>query len=95
MTIELAFVCSAVGVIISLLTFQRNGKKEVREDVTGIIELKTQLTYISRGIDDIKLADIARENELKETRANVTKLEYEVRDINKTLERVVDKINLE
>lgn len=95
MTVELAFVFSAVGVIISLLTFQRNGKKEVREDVTGIIELKTQLTYISRGIDDIKLADKARENELKETRANVTKLEYEVRDINKTLERVLDKIDLE
>lgn len=63
--ISIALLCTILGVCVSLLTYRMNSKKDIRNDTREQVELKTKLDYISKGIDDIKLNDRVRDEELK------------------------------
>ena len=63
--ISLAVICSLVSIVISYLTFTRNGTKDVRSETAKSVELKSKLEYISRGIDDIKLENRIRDEQMK------------------------------
>lgn len=84
-TINIAMLLSAVSVCVSFLTFNRNGKKEVkqevREDTRALIEVKTQLEYISRGIDDIKINDRVRDERISSITEDVVAMKGEIKSL--------------
>lgn len=90
-TISIALACSVLSASISYMTFLKNSKKDVTEETKERIEVKVQLDYISRGIDDIKMANKFRDDQIKSLSDRVIVIEGEV----KTLGSRMDKYDTE
>lgn len=88
--ISIAVVCSLVSIVISYLTFTRNSAKDVRTETAQNVELKSRLEYISRGIDDIKLENRVRDDQIKTLSERVILLENTVTTLIKRIDRIDD-----
>ena len=86
--IGIPLLCAILGFVISFLTFQRNNKKDIQNDTKDFIEVKTQLEYISRGIDDIKFNDRIRDEQLKSLNERLIIVENETKILFKRFERL-------
>lgn len=89
-------ICSIVGTFVGYKSFkndtERNSKQEVREDAKGDTQLKMQLDYISRGVDDIKL-DIKDQNrKISSLIERVARIEESVKSAHHRIDDLEDKI---
>lgn len=53
--ISIAILCSLAGTLLGILGFTRLTKKDSEESGSSQGEIKAQLNYISKGVDDIRL----------------------------------------
>lgn len=83
--ISIALICSTLSVLISYLTFNKNGKKDVQKQTEEQVELKSKLEYISRGIDDIKLDNRVRDEQMKAMNERIIVLESEIKHIKEKM----------
>lgn len=65
-TISSALICTAIGVIVSYATFQRNKSKDIQADSREEAETRTKLDYISKGVDDIRIDIKAQQIDIQE-----------------------------
>lgn len=86
--IGIPILCTVLGIVISFLTFQRNNKKDIQSDTKEFVEVRTQLDYISRGIDDIKFNDRIRDEQLKNLNERLIIVESETKILFKRFERL-------
>lgn len=86
--ISIAVLCSLVSIVISYLTFTRNSTKDVRSEAAQNVELKSRLEYISRGIDDIKLENRIRDDQIKTLNEKVIILDNTVTTLVKRMDRI-------
>lgn len=86
--IGIPILCTVLGIVISFLTFQRNNKKDIQSDTKEFVEVRTQLDYISRGIDDIKFNDRIRDDQLKNLNERLIIVESETKILFKRFERL-------
>ena len=84
-TISIALMCTILSVVISYLTFRKNNKKEIESETAERIEMKIKLDYISNGIDDIKLNDKVRDDNLKKMDQRLIIVEEEIKTIFKKI----------
>ena len=84
-TISIALMCTILSVVISYLTFRKNNKKEIESKTAERIEMKIKLDYISKGIDDIKLNDKVRDDNLKKMDQRLIIVEEEIKTIFKRI----------
>ena len=92
--IGISLLCAIFGFVISFLTFQHNTKKDIQKDTKDFIEVKTQLEYISRGIDDIKFNDRIRDDQLKSLNERLIIVENETKMLFKRFERLDDSYRI-
>lgn len=83
--ISIAVLCSTLSVLISYLTFNKNGKKDAQKQTEEQVELRSKLEYISRGIDDIKLDNRVRDEQIKNINERIIVLENEVSHIKEKM----------
>ena len=94
MTIELgtliAVLGTVLGIVFGYLGYQRATKKEVKEEVkedtAGNTELRTNLEYIRRGVDDIRIDLKAQENRVGELSERVIRIEESSKQAHKRLD---------
>lgn len=86
--ISIAVLCSLVSIVISYLTFTRNSAKDVRSEAAQNVELKSRLEYISRGIDDLKLENRVRDDQIKTLNEKVIILDNTVTTLVKRIDRI-------
>ncbi|MBV4421005.1 hypothetical protein [Clostridium tyrobutyricum] len=89
-------ICSIVGTFVGYKSFKnetkRNFKQEVSNDAKGDTQLKMQLDYISRGVDDIKL-DIKDQNrKISSLIERVARIEESVKSAHHRIDDLEDKI---
>lgn len=89
--ISIGVLCSTISVLISYLTFNKNSKRDVQADTKERVEIKVQLEYISRGIDDVKMGNKMRDEQIKGLNDRVISMESEIRNLVSR----VDKLDAE
>lgn len=92
--ISIGLLCTILGIVISFLTFQRNSKKEIQTDTREFVEVKTQLGYISRGVDDIKFNDRIRDEQLKSLNERLIIVENETKVLFRRFERLDEQYHI-
>lgn len=75
----IAVLGTVAGIAFGYLGQQRAVKKEVREDTAGNTELRTNLEYIRRGVDDIRIDLKAQENRVGELSERVIRVEEQIK----------------
>lgn len=99
MTIELTILISILGVVIALQSYQLNKKKhqsdqqnfekrEAESDVKESAEIRTQLVYIIKGVDDIRLDIRANERQMVALGERVTRVEESSKQAHKRLDSI-------
>lgn len=73
--VTIGVICSVLGVIVSAFTITRLYKQDTKKDAEVSTELKAQLNYISKGVDDIRLDIRAQANKIDAIVERVTRVE--------------------
>ncbi|WP_453996695.1 hypothetical protein [Bacillus nitroreducens] len=95
MTIELGVLISVLGLIIAYQGYLLNKKKhllnlqkEEKDDVKADAEIRAQLRYISKGVDDIRIDLRANERQMIALGERITRVEESSKQAHKRLDNL-------
>lgn len=88
MTVEIGILLSVLGVIIAFLGYQLNKSKEIKSDGRESAELKAELGYIRRGVDDIKIDIRANEKQMVAFGERLTRVEESSKQAHKRIDKL-------
>lgn len=88
MTIELGIVISVLGVVIAFLGYQLNKSKEIKSDGRESAELKAELGYIRRGVEDIKIDLRVNNEQLQAFGERLTRVEESTKQAHKRINKL-------
>lgn len=92
MTIELGVLIGLMGTIFGIafgyLGHQRASRNEIKADSRDHTELKTNLDYIRRGVDDIRLDLKAQETKVTELAGEVIRINESTKSAHKRLDLI-------
>lgn len=88
MTIELGVLIAVFGLIISYQGWQLNKKKDVKSDSEKDAKMQTQLDYISKGVDDIRIDLKANEKQMIQYGERLTRAEESVKQAHKRIDKL-------
>lgn len=90
MTVELGTLIAVLGtvsgIIFGYIGYQRTGRKEIQGDAKDHTELKTNLDYIRRGVDDIRIDLKAQESKVSDLAGTVIRLEESAKSAHKRID---------
>lgn len=92
MTFETGSVIAVAGLLISFLAYQLNKTKEVKSDSQESAELKAELSYIRKGVDDIRLDLKSNEKQMNAQGERITRLEESAKQAHKRIDEVIEKL---
>ena len=86
MTIEVRVLIAVGGLLLTYLGYQLNRTKEVKTDSQQDAQIKAQLDYIGKGVDDIRIDLRANEKERIALGERVTRVEESTKQAHKRLD---------
>lgn len=82
----LPVVISLCALLISLKGSRRQDRQDVTQDAISGAELKSELNYISRGVDDMRVEMRAMRNEVGDLAERVTRVEESAKQAHKRID---------
>ena len=86
MTIEIGVLIAIGGLLLSFLTYQFNKQKESKTDTQQDAQIKAQLDYIGKGVDDIRIDLKANERQMVALGERVTRVEESSKQAHKRID---------
>ncbi|MFD0825869.1 hypothetical protein ACT8ZR_09340 [Neobacillus sp. M.A.Huq-85] len=87
----IGIVCTIIGAIVGVLTYNRNRDKDVRNDAADTAVIRTKLDNISSGIDSIRIDIKANEKRVSELSERVIRVEESTKSAHKRLDVLENK----
>ncbi len=85
--IALISAAAAIVSIVSLVvTLRRTGRKEIKEETADLGDMRNDLKYITRGVDDIRVEQRAQRDEMSRIAERVTRCEESGKQAHKRLD---------
>nr|WP_309098775.1 hypothetical protein [Fredinandcohnia onubensis] len=91
MTVELGVLIGVLSLIIAFQTYSLNKAKSIKSDGQESAELKAELGYIRKGVDDIRIDSKANEKALNHLGERVTRVEESSKQAHKRLDNLESK----
>ncbi|WP_102274110.1 hypothetical protein [Cytobacillus massiliigabonensis] len=88
MTVEIGVLIAIGGLLLSFFGYQLNRTKEVKTDSQQDAEIRTQLSYIGKGVDDIRFELRANQKDIGALNERVTRVEENNKSIHKRLDNI-------
>ncbi|MCK0473773.1 hypothetical protein [Halalkalibacter sp. APA_J-10(15)] len=88
MSIELGVLVAIAGLVISYLAYQLTHIKEVKMDSQENAEVKAELGYIRRGVDDIKIDLRANEKQMAQMGERITRVEESTKQAHRRIDQL-------
>ncbi|GAE31932.1 hypothetical protein [Halalkalibacter hemicellulosilyticus] len=88
MSIELGVLVAIAGLVISYLAYQLTHIKEVKTDSQENAEVKAELGYIRRGVDDIKIDLRANEKQISQMGERITRVEESTKQAHRRIDQL-------
>lgn len=100
MTVELGLLLTILSVVVAILGYQLNKQnqktnqlKEAKSESHQDARLQTQLDYISRGVDDIRIDLKANEKQIVQLGERVTRVEESSKQAHKRIDKMEGEKN--
>jgi len=84
----ISIVSMVFGMIISYMKWRKYNDKDIKLDAAGNGELRADIGYIKRGVEDIKLDLKAQENRYSELSERVTRVEESTKSAHKRIDEI-------
>lgn len=88
MTIEVGVLISVLSVLIAFLGYSLNRTKAIKNDGQESAELRAELGYIRRGVENIQIDLKANERQITALGERVTRVEENNKSIHKRLDNM-------
>ena len=88
MTVEIGVLIAVGGFILSIMGYQLNKQKELKTDTRQDAQIKAQLDYIGKGVDDIRIDLKANEKQIGALSERVTRVEESSKQAHKRLDTI-------
>jgi septal ring factor EnvC (AmiA/AmiB activator) len=88
MTVEIGIVVAVLGLVITYQAYQLNKTKEVKTDTQESAELKAELGYIRKGVDDIRIDLKANEKQMVALGERITRVEESTKQAHKRIDNL-------
>lgn len=92
MTIELGYLIGILGTLFGIFmgytNWRRTNAKDIQTDAAGNGELKSDINYIKRGIEDIKVDMRVQEKQMGELTERVTRVEESSKQAHKRIDEL-------
>lgn len=86
MTIEIGLLIAAVSLVIGYLSYALNRSREIKSDGQQSAEMKAELGYIRKGVDDIRIDQKASERQMVSFGERITRVEESTKQAHKRLD---------
>ena len=86
MTIEIGLLIAAVSLVIGYLSYALNRSREIKSDGQQSAEMKAELGYIRKGVDDIRIDQKASERQMVSFGERITRVEESSKQAHKRLD---------
>ncbi|OAT71864.1 hypothetical protein [Parageobacillus thermoglucosidasius] len=93
MTIEIGLLIAVFSLLISYLAYSLNKTKELKTDSKESAELKAELGYIRKGVDDIRIDLKANERQMIVLGERITRVEESSKQAHKRLDALEKEMN--
>ncbi|HFJ9472625.1 hypothetical protein PDK06_27835 [Bacillus cereus group sp. TH217LC] len=93
MTIEVGVLIAIVSAVIGYFSYALNRSKEIKADGQQGAEMKAELGYIRKGVDDIRIDLKANEKQMQQLSERVTRVEESSKQAHKRLDNVEKEMN--
>ncbi|PEZ05575.1 hypothetical protein CN326_14020 [Bacillus sp. AFS018417] len=93
MTIEIGVLIAILSLAISYLGYSLNKTKSVRTDGQQSAEMKAELGYIRKGVDDIRIDQKASEKQMILFGERITRVEESSKQAHKRLDNLEKETN--
>lgn len=93
MTIELGLLIAALSLAVSYLGYSLNRTKAVKSDGQENAEMKAELGYIRKGVDDIRIDQKASEKQMILFGERITRVEESSKQSHKRIDNLEKEIN--
>lgn len=91
MNVEIAVLCTVVGILITILTFTLNRDKQVKSEASESAVIRTKLDNISLGVESIRIDIKANEQRTNELTERVIRVEESSKQAHKRLDNFEQK----
>lgn len=89
--ISIALLSSLIGIASTIITLNRNKTKDIQNSTKEDAILATKLDYISRGVDDIKLDNKARDMQVQDLAKDMIEVKQSVKSAHHRIDSIEDK----
>ncbi|PFV75369.1 hypothetical protein COL05_23370 [Bacillus sp. AFS059628] len=93
MTIEIGVLIAVLSLAISYLAYSLNKTKSIKSDGQQSAEMKAELGYIRKGVDDIRIDLKASEKQMIALGERVTRVEESSKQAHKRLDNLEKEAN--
>jgi len=90
----IGLLCTATGVVLGLLTFNRNRDKDMRNDASESAVIRTKLDNISLGVDSIRVDFKTSEKRVTELSERMIRVEESSKQAHKRIDSIEMKGDL-
>ncbi|MGE7869589.1 hypothetical protein ACQKNO_26190 [Bacillus paramycoides] len=93
MNIEIGVLITLLSAAISYLGYSLNKTKVIKSDGQESAEMKAELGYIRKGVDDIRIDLKANEKQMQQLSERVTRVEESSKQAHKRLDNLEKETN--
>lgn len=93
MTIEIGVLIAVLSLAISYFAYSLNRTKSIKSDGQQSAEMKAELGYIRKGVDDIRIDLKASEKQMIALGERVTRVEESSKQAHKRIDNLEKEIN--
>ncbi len=90
-TISIALICTIGGFILSYAAFMRNKDNAIRAETREDAETKAKLDYISKGVDDIRLDNKARDRQIQDLAKDMIEVKQSAKSAHHRIDELINK----
>ncbi|WBL17518.1 hypothetical protein [Sutcliffiella sp. NC1] len=94
MTIETGVLIAGLSLIIAFLTYSLNKSKAIKSDSQESAEVRAELGYIRRGVDDIKIDLKVNKEQISHLTERVTRIEESSKSAHRRIDTIEKERNL-
>ena len=91
-TISIALICTIGGFILSYAAFMRNKDNAIRAETREDAETKAKLDYISKGVDDIRIDNKARDRQIQELAKDMIEVKQSAKSAHHRIDGLENKV---
>ncbi|MGH1047655.1 hypothetical protein ACUTR3_27350 [Bacillus sp. NA_145.1] len=93
MTIEIGVLIAVLSLAISYFGYSLNKTKSIKSDGQQSAEMKAELGYIRKGVDDIRIDQKASERQMVSFGERITRVEESSKQAHKRLDNLEKEAN--